>query len=150
MNFLIISVGRVKSSHEGALFKKYTERIKYSIIELNNILGLTGENLKTRENSLLISKIPQDGFVVALDRRGEQLSSMQLAAQIEEWQIKGIRNLVFLIGGASGFNESTWDRANFVWSLGLSTWPHLLVRVLLIEQIYRSQCILSGHPYHRE
>ena len=151
MNFVIICIGRARQRNEGNLFKRYADRIKYplKIIELEERQGFTGEELKSRESKLLIDKIPKSAFVVALDLHGKQFSSDQFAKQVQDWQEQNIRNLVFLIGGSSGFSKVVWDRANFVMSLSLSTWPHLLVRVLLVEQIYRAQCILTGHPYHK-
>ena len=151
MNFLAVSIGRARYGCEVDLFNDYSKRIRQSfrLIEVENKKGTSGVELKSRESELLISRIPDNGFTVALDRRGVQLSSNQLAAKIQGWQNQRIKTLVFLIGGANGFNETVWNRSNFVLSLGPQTWPHLLVRVLIAEQIYRTQCILSGHPYHK-
>jgi 23S rRNA (pseudouridine1915-N3)-methyltransferase len=77
------------------------------------------------------------------------LSSAALAKRLGKWQATGIRDLAFIIGGAEGLDTAVLERADLVLSLGTMTWPHLLVRVLLAEQLYRAQCILAGHPYHR-
>jgi 23S rRNA (pseudouridine1915-N3)-methyltransferase len=87
--------------------------------------------------------------VVALDERGAALSSAAFAERLGTWRDGGIPDLAFLIGGADGLADTVRQRAGLVLSLGLMTWPHLLARGLLLEQIYRAQQILAGHPYHR-
>ena len=87
--------------------------------------------------------------MVALDGRGKTLTSEEFATRLARWRDDGIADLVFVIGGADGLDRRLIERAAFVLSLGAMTWPHLLVRVLLAEQIYRAQSILLGHPYHR-
>jgi 23S rRNA (pseudouridine1915-N3)-methyltransferase len=84
-----------------------------------------------------------------LDGRGKTFSSEALAKQISAWQQRGDGSVVFLVGGADGLAESVRERADLLLSLGTMTWPHMLVRVMLIEQLYRAQQILAGHPYHR-
>lgn len=103
-----------------------------------------------REGRLLLDAVPKDAAVAALDEKGRTFSSSALAVRIGEWRDRGVRDLAFLIGGADGLNGEVLKRADLVLSLGPMTWPHMLVRGLLAEQLYRAQCILSGHPYHRE
>jgi 23S rRNA (pseudouridine1915-N3)-methyltransferase len=88
--------------------------------------------------------------VVALDPRGKALSSEELANQLRQWRERGTDDLAFLIGGAEGLSAAARQRANFILSFGAMTWPHLLVRAMLVEQLYRAQAILTGHPYHRQ
>ena len=103
-----------------------------------------------REGDLLLKAVPEGAFLVALDRSGRALSSAALAERLGALRDAGVRDVAFLIGGADGLDGAILGRAGLVLSLGPMTWPHLLVRGLLAEQIFRAQCILSGHPYHRE
>jgi 23S rRNA (pseudouridine1915-N3)-methyltransferase len=97
-----------------------------------------------------LQRTPADALVVALDERGVTLSSRDLAARLGGWRDSGRREIAFLIGGADGLGRAALDRAALVLSLGPMTWPHLLVRVMLAEQLYRAVAILQGHPYHRD
>jgi 23S rRNA (pseudouridine1915-N3)-methyltransferase len=87
---------------------------------------------------------------VALDERGEGWSSRGIADRIVAWRDRGTSELAFAIGGADGLDAAVLDRAAAVLSLGPMTWPHLLVRSMLLEQLYRAQQIIAGHPYHRD
>jgi 23S rRNA (pseudouridine1915-N3)-methyltransferase len=87
--------------------------------------------------------------VVALDERGKSLDSSAFATLLGRWQDEGLGDLAFVIGGAEGLSPAVLERADLALSFGQMTWPHLLVRVLLAEQLFRAQCILDGHPYHR-
>jgi 23S rRNA (pseudouridine1915-N3)-methyltransferase len=109
--------------------------------------GGPGE-IKRREAAGLLAAVPPGAFVVALDLGGRAPDSAGLAALLERWRETG-RTLGFVIGGAEGLDGAVLDRADAVLSLGPLTWPHLLVRAMLAEQVYRAQCILAGHPYHR-
>ena len=109
---------------------------------------LAPPELKTREATLLLNAVPKGAAIVALDRRGTALSSEAFAQRLATWRDAGA-DLAFLIGGAEGLAESVLERAQLVLSFGAMTWPHLLARAMLLEQIYRAQQILAGHPYHR-
>ncbi len=100
------------------------------------------------ENEKLLASIPAKSFVVVCDERGKDLSSREFADKIAVWQERG--DLVFIIGGADGVTDDLRSRADFVLGLGRKTWPHRLLRVMLIEQLYRAQQINAGHPYHRD
>lgn len=104
---------------------------------------------KQREGERLIAAVPTGARVVALDERGKSLDSPAFAALLKRWQDEGVGDLAFVIGGAEGLSGALLARADLTLSFGPMTWPHLLVRVLLAEQLYRAQCILDGHPYHR-
>jgi 23S rRNA (pseudouridine1915-N3)-methyltransferase len=101
------------------------------------------------EAELLSRAIPTGAAVVALDERGQMLTSPDLAGRIAGWRDAGRADLAFVIGGADGLAPALRDRADLVLSFGRLVWPHMLVRVMLAEQIYRSATILSGSPYHR-
>ena len=94
--------------------------------------------------------LEKGGVAVVLDERGEALSSMELARKLEQWRDGGKREIRFSIGGADGHGEAERARADLVLSLGPATWPHLLVRAMLAEQLFRATSILANHPYHRE
>lgn len=106
--------------------------------------------LKAREGELILAALPSGIPFVALDERGIQWSSRAFAERIAVWRDQGSPELAFAIGGADGLHSAVLDRANVTLSLGSMTWPHLLVRGMLLEQLYRAQQILAGHPYHRE
>ncbi len=100
------------------------------------------------EGAAMLARVSAADRVIALDGRGQPWSSEVLAKQLAGWRMDG-RNLVFLIGGADGLAPALLDRAELRWSLGTLTLPHMLVRVIVAEQLYRAMCQLSGHPYHR-
>ena len=102
------------------------------------------------EGAALIEAIPAKATVILLDERGKDMSSRDLALKMTDWQEQGVGELIFVIGGADGVTDEVRARANFVLGLGAKTWPHKMVRVMLIEQLYRAQQINNGHPYHRD
>jgi 23S rRNA (pseudouridine1915-N3)-methyltransferase len=101
------------------------------------------------EADLLLGAIPSKSFVVLMDERGKDMTSRDLAARFKTWQEAG-RDIAFVIGGADGVLDTVRERADFTLGFGKLTWPHRLVRVMLLEQIYRAQQINAGHPYHRD
>jgi 23S rRNA (pseudouridine1915-N3)-methyltransferase len=136
----------MKDRAERALFDRYALDIALSEVEEKRKLAPT--ELKRREAELISKAIPKRALVVALDRRGKTLSSEELAQRLAHWRDTG-KHVTFLIGGAEGLAEDLRASADFVLSLGPATWPHMLARIMLAEQLYRAQAILAGHPYHR-
>ena len=106
--------------------------------------------LKAREAELILAALPAQSRLVALDASGEMWSSRGLADRLAAWRDAGLPELCFAIGGAEGLDAAILDRAAVLMSLGPMTWPHFLVRGMLLEQLYRAQQILADHPYHRE
>ena len=102
-----------------------------------------------REGEALLAAVPDGARIVALDERGKSQTSEAFAKRLGIWRDDGVRAVAFLIGGADGLDESLRKRADMVVSFGALTWPHMLVRALLAEQLYRAHTILTGHPYHR-
>ena len=156
MRINIAAVGRFGASRgklaaEKSLFEEYSRRLtdQVALKEVEEKRSLTPELQKKSEAEKLLAAIPVGAVTIALDSRGKNMGSEQLTQRFEGWRDDGVRDLAFLIGGAEGLDKSITDQANLVLSLGSMTWPHMLVRVMLIEQIYRAQCILTGHPYHR-
>ena len=151
MKLTICAIGRLKPGPEKDLLNRYAKRLRWSlnIVELEEKKKLPPVKLKQREGQLLADACPDGAVIVALDERGKQLSSLGFANKIGDSQDRG-RDMAFLIGGADGLASDLRKRADFVLSLGSATWPHMLARVMLVEQIYRGQEILAGNPYHRE
>ena len=147
----MICVGRARKAPEAALFDRYAARLPWPLTlrEVDERRPLKGEVLKRREAELLLAQVPQGARVVALDERGRDLSSPEIAAIVGRWRDDGCRDIAFIVGGADGLDRSVLERADLVLALGRATWPHMLVRAMLAEQIYRIYAILSGHPYHR-
>lgn len=150
MRLLILAVGRQKSGPLKDLEQFYAERIAapLTIREVEEKKKLTPPELKRREAELLLAALPKNTTLIALDGRGTALSSEAFAKRFGAWEQSG-NDLAFVIGGAEGLDQTIIAKANFVLSLGAMTWPHLLARGMLLEQIYRAQQIRAGHPYHR-
>jgi len=148
MRITILAIGKQKNSPTLDMCNEYIKRMKWKV-KLVEIESPKSAN-SNQEAKLIEKKLPSSAFIIALDERGKTLSSIEFSKNIEKWYEQSPNNeLFFLIGGADGFNENIRKRANFLMSFGKQTWPHMLVRVMLLEQVYRAQQIASGHPYHR-
>jgi 23S rRNA (pseudouridine1915-N3)-methyltransferase len=152
MRVTIVAVGRARGGPARALFDDYCRRCAWPIrlVEVAQRARLPLERRLADEGDRLLGAIARDAVRVALDERGRLLGSRAFAAQIGAWQRQSRSELGFLIGGPDGLAADLVERADLVLALGRMTWPHLLVRVLLAEQLYRASTILAGHPYHRE
>ena len=145
----LIAVGRMKDKSEQALVARYLKRLrpKLDIVELADGRGSPDE-IKRREAQAILAACPDQAFLVALDEAGRAFDSLAFSAAIADWSALG-RPLCFVIGGAEGLDASVIQRADAKLTFGTLTWPHMLVRIRLVEQIYRAQAIAAGHPYHR-
>ena len=145
----LIAIGRARTTPEAALFARYATRRRppLDLVELPDGKGAPAE-AKRREGEALLVALPAEAFAVALDRTGTAPDSARLAEQLERW-LGSARPVCFLIGGAEGLDAAVLRRADHVLSLGPLTWPHLLARAMLAEQLYRARSIAAGHPYHR-
>ena len=160
MKLIIAAVGRLKSGPERDLAARYRDRgvvlarklvfRSIEIIEVEESRGRRGEDRIRDETARLAAAIPENASIVALDARGKSLPSGGLAERLEQWRDRGTPAVTFLIGGAEGLSAALAGHAELTLSFGAATWPHQLVRIMLLEQIYRAMTILSGHPYHRE
>lgn len=152
MRLWLLAVGKSRPGPHRALYELYAERLRWplKLIEVDEKRKLASEQLKVREGELLLAQLPQGATLCALDGRGKAETSASLAALLGKWQDSGVSDLAFAIGGADGHGDALLARANRQISLGAMTWPHMLVRGMLMEQLYRAQQILAGHPYHRE
>jgi len=150
MRLAILAVGRQRAGPLKDLERHYAERITFPLVirEIEEKRKLSPTEMKAREAELLLDAVPKGAVLVALDGRGTQLSSADFAKRLDAWR-QSAADLAFVIGGAEGLHESVLKKAALVLSLGAMTWPHLLARGMLLEQIYRAQQILAGHPYHR-
>ena len=147
----LLAVGKADGKPEGLLVADYLKRLPWPtrVIEVGERRPLAAAELKRREGNLMLAKLPAEAHLVALDRTGRELDSERFAAELAKWRDSGVRELVFALGGADGLDETVLARAQMRLSLGAMTWPHLLARVLLAEQLFRAASILAGHPYHR-
>ena len=138
-------IGKCKpSSPEAEIIKRYQERLKWElkIKEKDN-------SSQEEEAKFLASAIPTGSKVIVLDERGKNMTSPELAKIVENWMQQGCSELCFLIGGAEGHLEETRQKADLVLSFGKLTLPHILMRAVLAEQIYRLETIINHHPYHK-
>ena len=160
MRLLICAVGRLKSGPSKDLFEHYAGFLRntapkagftdFSLIEIDARKSPGGGAAQRWQAERLIERVPQGAWIVALDEQGRSLSSQAFASTLGQWRDRGIKDVAFLIGGADGLAPAVLERAHISLALGPATWPHMLARVLLAEQLYRAACILTGHPYHRE
>jgi 23S rRNA (pseudouridine1915-N3)-methyltransferase len=155
MRITVVAVGRAKAGPARDLHELYGARLsqryfgRVSLSEVEERRNLAPEALKAREAERLLAAVPAGALIVALDETGRTMTTAAFARWLAERRDGGVQDLAFLIGGAEGLAKEIVERADLVLSLGPMTWPHLLVRGLLMEQLYRAQCIWSGHPYHR-
>jgi 23S rRNA (pseudouridine1915-N3)-methyltransferase len=151
MRITLVAVGRAKADPARELYEDYVKRLRWplELREVEERRPLPAARLKAREGELILAALPEDARLVALDEGGRAFDSRAFAQRLGRWRDEGLRDLAFAIGGAEGLAEAVLARAELRLSLGPMTWPHLLVRPLLAEQLYRAQCILDGHPYHR-
>ena len=145
MKATIIAIGKCKKgSPEAEIIAEYIKRSGWE-------MAVKEKDNSTQEDEakFLQSAIPHGAKVVVLDERGVNISSIDLAAKVESWLNAGCSEICFLIGGADGHLQSTRDKADLILSFGKLTLPHMLMRAVLAEQIYRIQTIINHHPYHR-
>ena len=145
----LIAVGKLRPGPEAELFARYNARLRppLQVTEVPEGRGAPAE-AKRREAEALLAALPAQAFAVALDGGGATPDSPGLAALLERW-LGLSRPVCFLVGGAEGLDAAVLGRADASLSLGALTWPHLLVRPMLAEQLFRARSITSGHPYHR-
>src|SRR5215470_4977748 len=159
MRIVVAAVGRLKAGPDRELAERYRDRA----IKIGRTLGLRGpevieikesrareaERRVTEEAIALVNAIPEDAIKVVLDSRGQNASSDDFAGRIRGWRDGGRQGVCFVIGGTDGLAAGLLGAADMISAFGSATWPHQLVRIMLMEQVYRAMTILSGHPYHR-
>lgn len=159
LNIDIISVGKVKEKYIKLGIAEFSKRLsahcKLNIIEVDdlsaaeNLSDSEKEIVKDKEAEKIISKIKDNHYVITLEILGNQLTSEKLAAKIENLTVQGHSNICFVIGGSLGLGKSVLDRSDFALSFSKFTFPHQLMRLILLEQIYRSFRIINNLPYHK-
>ncbi|HYC16939.1 MAG TPA: 23S rRNA (pseudouridine(1915)-N(3))-methyltransferase RlmH [Pseudolabrys sp.] len=159
MRIVVAAVGRLKQGSETELSERYRKRTVQTgrplglrdveIVEIRESRAADARKRMLEESIALANLIPQGAAVILLDSGGESLDSASFAAQLAKWRANNRPAIVFLIGGADGLATNLREKAELRLSFGAATWPHQLVRVMLLEQLYRATTILAGHPYHR-
>src|SRR5690348_10801669 len=159
MRVIVIAVGRLKQGPERELAERYRERFD----DIGRKLGFRGLDIHelpesrardtatriTEEAAAIAGVIPEKSVLVTLDERGQNVDSAAFAGHLGRWRDESATTTVFVIGGADGLSPELQRKAKLRIAFGAATWPHQIVRVLLLEQLYRAATILAGHPYHR-
>jgi 23S rRNA (pseudouridine1915-N3)-methyltransferase len=159
MRLIVIAVGRLKQGPERELAVRYRKRfddigrkLGFRGLEIHEIAESRARDAAARiaeEAAAIVSSIPENSVLVTLDERGENVDSRGLARHLGRFRDQSAACTVFVIGGADGLSPELRRREKLVIAFGTATWPHQMVRVMLLEQLYRAATILSGHPYHR-
>jgi 23S rRNA (pseudouridine1915-N3)-methyltransferase len=159
MRILIVAVGRLKQGPERELAASYHKRAEkigrafglreIEIVEIRESRAGDVERRRVEESIAIANLIPERATIVILDEQGQNLDSTTLAGRLREWRAEDRPAVCFLIGSADGLAASLNERAQLKLAFGHATWPHQLVRIMLLEQLYRAGTILAGHPYHR-
>ena len=159
MRVVVVAIGRLKQGPERELAERYRERfdeigrrLGFRGLEIHEIPESRARDAPTRiaeEAAAITAMIPEKSVLVALDERGQNVDSSAFARHLGRWRDEGIGTTIFTIGGADGLSPELQRNAKLRVAFGSATWPHQMVRVMLLEQIYRAATILAGHPYHR-
>jgi len=152
MHLNILAIGSDKGSLYQPLLSDYFQRIlRWKVtLQVFDVKGMQDPKRRHEAESakLLGALEPGDAGIVLLDMGGKSLTSPGFASFLQDQEMRGLKSLTFVLGGADGVTDALKARAQHVLSFGLPTWPHLLARLLLLEQLYRAQQIIRGHPYH--
>ena len=159
MKITVITVGKIKEKFTRDAIAEYAKRLskycKLEIIEVadektqENASEIVCNQIRQKEGERILKYIREDAFVVTLEIKGKLLSSEELAEKIEKLGVQGTSHIIFVIGGSIGLSQEVMKKSNFALSFSKMTFPHQLMRVILLEQVYRSYRIISGEPYHK-
>jgi 23S rRNA (pseudouridine1915-N3)-methyltransferase len=159
MRLVVIAVGRLKQGPERELADRYRERfddigrkLGFRGLEIHEISESRARDAASRiaeEAGAIAAAIPEKSMLVALDERGENIDSTVFSRYLGSWRDQGAGHTIFMIGGADGLSPELRRNARISIAFGSATWPHQMVRIMLLEQLYRAATILAGHPYHR-
>lgn len=157
MKITLLQTGKTTDVHISELAGLYTRRInKYNVFEvitlpdLKNTRNMPVAEMKVKESVKILQSVNSDDYVILLDERGKELRTFEFSAFLEKIFFLPRKRVVFIIGGAWGFSDEVYTRADFKMSLSKMTFPHQLVRLLFLEQLYRVFTIIKGEPYHHE
>lgn len=147
MRICLLCVGKSSTKHLEPALQEYLQRLKpFSNVSIEVIPSSDTDS----ESSQLLKRLDGQDVVVLLDERGQEWSTPELAERIERWQNQGTKSVVMVVGGAFGVSQAVRDRADMVWSLSQLVFPHELVRLIVIEQLYRAYDVLRGGKYHHD
>ena len=159
MRIVVAAVGRLKQGPERELAERYRKRASdagrsaglsaFDIVEIKESRAGDAGRRMLEESIAIANIVPDRAVTVILDERGENLSSAVIAGRLQDWQRQDKPAVVFIIGAAGGLAPSLREKASLAIAFGATTWPHQLIRIMLLEQLYRAVTILTGHPYHR-
>lgn len=159
MKITVITVGKIKEKYLKDAIAEYSKRLgkycKLEIVEVSdektpdNASEVVADAIRAKEAERILKYIKDDAFVITLEINGKQLSSEELADKIDKLGVQGTSHIIFVIGGSIGLGKEVLAKSNFALSFSRMTFPHQLMRVVLLEQIYRSYRIINGEPYHK-
>lgn len=159
MNIYIIAVGKIKDKYIQEGIKEFSKRLSrycnLKIIEVEdekapeNLSDRDMEAVKKKEGEKILSKIPQNSSIISLEIQGKQISSEELSEKMEELMVNGMNDITFIVGGSLGLSDEVRSKSNFKLSFSKMTFPHQLMRLILLEQIYRAWKIMKNEPYHK-
>jgi len=157
MKITLLTVGKTDDAYLKDGIHKYTKRLKHytrlditDLPELKNTKALTYEQQKSKEAELILKKLSVTDYVVLLDEKGLEFTSVQFADYLDKKAVSSVQNLVFVIGGPYGFDSTVYQRANAQLALSRLTFSHQMVRLFFMEQLYRAFTISKGEPYHHQ
>lgn len=154
MRISIISIGKFEKSPHKAVFDNYVRRLKWKFdlveLDLKKSNNLSVAKIKESEGALILKAVRSSSKLIALDENGKQYNSRIFSKLMTDFAIYGESDLTFVIGGSDGLSKEVLEKASLKISLGMMVFPHLMVRSMLAEQLYRAQSISEGHPYHRD
>ncbi|MFA6334446.1 MAG: 23S rRNA (pseudouridine(1915)-N(3))-methyltransferase RlmH [Bacteroidales bacterium] len=157
MKLILLLTGKTESPWLRNGIALYEERLAHyvgyqriEIPELKSVSNLTRQQIKEREGEIMLKNVKPGDELILLDERGEEFSSEEFAAHLEKKSIYGTKSVIFVIGGAYGFSEEIYKRANEKISLSKMTFSHQMVRLIFLEQLYRAYTIIKGEPYHHK
>ena len=159
MKLTLVVVGKIKEKYFTMAIDEYKKRLgRYARLEIVEVAdektlegasAAQGEQIKKKEAERILKNIRDDAYVITLEINGKMLDSIELSEKIESLAVQGVSHIVFVIGGSLGLHSSVSSRADFKLSFSKLTFPHQLMRVILLEQIYRSYRIIENEPYHK-
>lgn len=159
MRVTILTVGKIKESYLRDAIKEYAKRLgKYCKLEILEVTDektpdspstTAAELVRKKEGERLLKSLPKDAYIITLEISGKQLTSEEFSQKIENLAVQGVSHLLFVIGGSLGLGQNILQKSDFAMSFSKMTYPHQLMRVILLEQIYRGYRIANGEPYHK-
>ena len=159
MKITVITVGKIKEKYLKDAIAEYSKRLskycKLEIIEVadektpDNASGVVEDSIRSKEAERILKYVKDDAYVITLEIGGKQLSSEELADKIDKLGVQGTSHIIFIIGGSIGLGKEVLVKSNYALSFSKMTFPHQLMRVILLEQVYRSYRIISNEPYHK-